>query len=336
MLCRVADDVFWMSRSMERAISASRLVDVTLHLELDSGDSGDDGSAYWLPLLGPQAVASGPRPPGSRGREIRDFLSFSLDNPSSIVMCVRQARAAAMQIRDSISVEMWSQINGLHLSLTAPDLAAQVEEDPYSFYSRVRASAQFFQGLADSTIAHDELWQFFTLGMYLERADNVARVLELQAGLLDIEPSGIDDASVRWLAVLRSCGAAESYARYYSLRVDPAHVLEFLLLNQIFPQSIGFSLTSARAALRQIATAAGSGATSPVVRSMARLCARLETTAVDEVIEEGLKEFLADLHRGVADVARQVTLSYLRDEALSRRAVGVERAALIMAAQHQQ
>ena len=32
MLCRVADDLFWMARNVERAISVSRLIDVTRHL----------------------------------------------------------------------------------------------------------------------------------------------------------------------------------------------------------------------------------------------------------------------------------------------------------------
>ena len=337
MLCRVADDLFWMSRYVERAISACRLVDVTLHLELDAGDTRDTGSPYWMPLLGTRLDGiGGVEIPELSGREVRVHLSFDPANPNSLITCVRQARAAAMHVRESISTEMWEQLNALYLSLNVPDLKAYGEEDPYTFYRRVRAGAQLFQGLAECTLVHDERWQFICLGMYLERADNVARVLGLQANLLDLRPTALDDASVRWLAVLRSCGAAEAYAHYYSLRVEPARVLEFLLLNPIFPQSIGFSLAAARAALMQIANGAGSDVSSPAARAMARLCARLETAAVDEVIEDGLVNFLDGLHRGVADVAEQVTKTYLRDESLSMRAEGVERAALIMAAQQQQ
>ena len=127
-----------------------------------------------------------------------------------------------------------------------PELAAELEDDPHAFYKRVREGAQFFQGLADCTLAHDEAWQFLSLGKYLERADNVARLLDLQApsaASAHARPAG--DDTVRWLAVLRSCGSAEAYARYYSLRVEPARVLEFLLLNPVFPQSVRFSLGAA-------------------------------------------------------------------------------------------
>jgi uncharacterized alpha-E superfamily protein len=337
MLCRVADDIFWMSRYVERAISVSRLVDVTWHLELDSGQLDDDGAAFWVPLLAlGREGAAYTGDPDPAPRDVRHYLSLDVANPNSLVSCVRSARAAAQRVRESISSEMWEQINALYLSLSSPGLARDVEENPNLFYRRVREGAQFFQGLADCTIAHDEPWNFVCLGTYLERADNVARLLDLQAHLLTVDVALSADASVRWLAVLRSCGSAEAYARFYSLRVEPARVLEFLLLNPVFPQSIRFSLGAARAALAEIASGARTAPASPAVRVMGRLCARLENTAIDEILEEGLRVFLRDVHRRIADVAEQITRTYLRDEAPPSRLVGVARAAMIMAAQQQQ
>jgi len=338
MLCRVADDIFWMSRYVERAIAVSRLVDVTWHLELDAGTIDDpDGAAFWLPLLAlsrPGDALVGDEVP--EPRDIRHFLSLDRENASSLISCVRSARAGAQRVRESISSEMWEQINGLYLSTLTAQLAREVDDDPHVFYRRVREGAQFFFGLADCTMAHDEAWHFVCLGAYLERADNVARMLELQAHLLNADITRATDAPVRWLAVLRSCGSAEAYARFYSMRVEPARVLEFLLLNPVFPQSIRFCLAAARNALIEIADAAGTPATHPTLRSMGRLCARLETTAVDEVLEEGLAAFLRDVHWRIADVADLITRTYLRDEGPPARLGSVARAAMIMAAQQQQ
>ncbi len=338
MLCRVADDIFWMGRYVERAIAVSRLVDVTWHLELDAGAIDDaDGAAFWLPLLAlshPRNTLMGDEFP--EPRDIRHFLSLDGDNNSSLVSCVRSARAAAQRVRESISSEMWEQINALYHATLTSQLAREVDEDPHAFYRQLREGAQFFLGLADCTMARDEPWHFLSLGSYLERADNVARMLELQAHLLNTDIATATDAPVRWLAVLRSCGSVEAYARYYSLRVEPARVLEFLVLNPVFPQSIRFSLAAARGALNEIAAAAGTSPASPALRSMGRLCARLETTAVDEVLDEGLPQFLHTVHGGIADVAEQITRTYLRDEAPPARLGGVARAAMIMAAQQQQ
>jgi uncharacterized alpha-E superfamily protein len=326
-----------MSRYVERAIAMSRLVDVTWHLELDAGTADEGEAAFWVPLvtLGrPRVALTGdPEPPP---HDVRHYLSLDLDNPNSLVACVRSARSAAQRAREAISSEMWEELNGLYLSLTGPQLSQEVADDPHAFYRLVRERAQFFLGLADCTMAHDEAWHFVSLGTFLERADSVARFLQVQAHLLNVTEAPQPDAAVRWLAVLRSCGSAEAYARYYSLRVEPARVLEFILLNPVFPQSLRFSLVSARAALAEIAAAAGVAAAAPVTRAMGRLCARLETTAIDEVLEEGLTPFLRDVHRRINEVGEQVTRTYLRDEAPPSRLGGVARAAMILASQQQQ
>ena len=344
MLSRVAEDIFWMSRYVERAVAVSRLIDVTLHLELDIGDS-DDNADLWAPLLGP-AVAGGhlqlqddarPQP-----REVRHHLAFNGENPNSLVSCVRRARAAARGVRESLSSEMWEALNGLYHSLVDPALIAEAEESPHPFFRRVRETAQFIQGLADCTLVRDEPWHFVTLGKYLERADSVARVLYLQAHLLTPSTTtGTErgaDPLVRWLAVLRSCGSAEAYARYYALRVEPARVVEFLLLNPIFPQSVRFSLGASWEALRAI-NERNNGSedyASPEVRTLGLLRAHLEHAAVDEILLEGLHTYLADVQHRIATISEFITRRYMRDDPQPSRLPAAARAAMIMAAQQQQ
>lgn len=337
MLCRVADDIFWMSRYVERAIAVGRLIDVVWHFELDAGEH-DDSADFWLPLLGTSqpSVPDGAKP---TPRDVRHFLAFDQENPSSLVNLIRKARVAAQSVRESISSEMWEHLNTVFLSLnTLP--ASRAEEDPHAFYQPIRNGMLFVQGLADSTLLRDESWLFFCLGRSLERADVIARILTLQAPLLQGLTSGQDDV-VRWLSVLRSCGAAEAYSSYYALRIEPARVIEFLLLNPLFPQSIRFCLESAMSALEGIAGpvavgAPGAGKGDLAVRALGLLEARLRHTAVDEVLEEGLEPFLEDIQHRIQVVSEHVTAGYLRDEPQPGRLVAVVRAAMIMATQQQQ
>jgi uncharacterized alpha-E superfamily protein len=288
-----------------------------------------------MPLVGIDG-ASDALPPGiDATADVRHHLSFDSNNPNSVVACIRQARGAAQRVRESISSEMWEQINTLYLSVATPQASVEAERDPIAFYRQVREGAQFLQGLADCTLAHDEPWHFICMGTYLERADNAARLLNLQAYLLS-SPTDPADAAVRWLAILRSCGCAEAYARFYALRVEPARVIEFVLLNPLFPQAVLFALTSARNSLHEIARGAGSPSDHPVLRAMGKLCARLENASVDEIIDEGLGRFLRDTRRGIAELADIVTRTYLHDEAEPARGEGLARAAVIMAAQQQQ
>ncbi|HEU5314559.1 MAG TPA: alpha-E domain-containing protein, partial [Chloroflexota bacterium] len=76
-------------------------------------------------------------------------------------------------------------------------------------------------------------------------------------------------------------------------------------------------------------------ASSPEVRTLGLLRAHLEHAAVDEVLQEGLHAYLADVQQRIASVSDHVTRRYLRDEP-PPRLVAAARAAMIMAAQQQQ
>jgi uncharacterized alpha-E superfamily protein len=326
MLSRVADDLYWVARYVERGIAVSRLVDVTRHLELDAGTED-----FWAPLVGAIDLA---------GDDVRFYLTSDTMNPDSLVSCVRSARTLARGIREAMSSEMWEELNSLYGSLATPTIA-RPRGEAVSFARLVRERLQSFQGLAESTLARDEPWHFLELGKFVERADDVARVLNRQAHLLAAgsqtkDPTGPD--VVRWLAVLRTCGSAEAYARYYSLRVEPARLVEFLLLNPIFPQSVLFSLTGASASLEAIAglrTAAGNDP-GPSVRTLGRARAQVQLTAIDEVFERGLEGFLSNIQLLIAQASEELSATYLRDEPVPGRLIGVERATMLMAAQQQQ
>jgi uncharacterized alpha-E superfamily protein len=191
-----------------------------------------------------------------------------------------------------------------------------------------------FHGLADCTLAHDEAWHFLTLGMHLERARNVARLIDLQAHLLVPSASVRMDDAVRWLAVLRSCGAAEAYARHYAMRVEPARMIEFLLLNPIVPQSLRYCLRIAQDCLEAIAGAESGW--EQALRAIGQLHARVEYAAVDEIMEEGLTRYLGDVDHRIELLGELLTTERLRDEIRPGRLVGVARAAQLMAAQQQQ
>src|SRR5579859_4843171 len=153
LLCRVAENMFWLNRYVERAIAIIRVVDVTAHLELDSGDPDAHGVDFWTPLLGPsldtaprEGVDDDDEAAGPLPHDVRYYLAFDPDNPGSLVSCVRNARAAAREVRDSISSEMWERINTSYLMLGEPDRVRDLEEDLHAFYRQVRDSLLLIQG----------------------------------------------------------------------------------------------------------------------------------------------------------------------------------------------
>jgi len=336
LLCRVAENLFWLSRYIERAVSIVRVLDVTAHLELDAGDPGTPDVDFWIPLLGPVLPGVAAQAPQPRPEDIRYFLAFDADNSGSLISCLRNARGAARRVRDSLSSEMWEQINVTYLRLEEPNRFVQLEEDLHGFSRQTRDSLLLVQGLSETTLAHDEAWQFLSLGMYLERTDGLSRLLERQSHLLTSDATseyGYD--AVRWLAVLRSAGSSEAYSRYYSLRVQPVRVLEFLLLNASFPQTLSYSVSAAWHALEAISQES-SARSAPPLRALVRARASLEHASIDEVLEMGLKEFLHGIRANIAEASDQIAAAYFRFAPEGNRHHAVARAAQLMAAQQQQ
>ena len=110
MLCRVAEDVLWMSRYVERSLAVGRLIEVSQHLEFDEHDDPAMRAARWAPLLEPRPD-DGPLPSQvamvaverEAARTVRQWLAFNRENPRSIVACIDRARTAARQVRERIS-----------------------------------------------------------------------------------------------------------------------------------------------------------------------------------------------------------------------------------------
>src|SRR5438270_9520899 len=102
MLSRVADALFWMSRYLERAEHVARLLDVCFHLELDlRGVLAGPHEFQWSALT---AILQQTVPPRdgranvARHAKFSRWLTFELDNPTSIMSCVTRARANARSI----------------------------------------------------------------------------------------------------------------------------------------------------------------------------------------------------------------------------------------------
>src|SRR5436309_277093 len=110
MLSRVADSLYWMSRYLERAEHASRLIDVHLNIMLD--ESSGSADRRWSRVTNSLDLA----PAGTAVSE--DAFGFAQAHGHDlIVTCIMQARENARQVREQISSEMWEQLNRLFLEV---------------------------------------------------------------------------------------------------------------------------------------------------------------------------------------------------------------------------
>ena len=299
MLSRVADSVYWMSRYVERAENVARFIDVNFQLMLDEA-GGED--RQWQPLVNTTGDHEDFRKRyGTATQEnVINFLTFDVENPNSILSCLRQARENARTVREIISSEMWLQINKFFLKVKSAAEQSDCLDSPNEFFTEVKDDSHLFSGITDATMTHNEAWHFCRLGRMLERADKTSRMLDVKYYILLRSPDEVGSAfdDIQWTAVLRSASAFEMYRKRHG-RISPQGVVEFLILDREFPRAIQSCLVAARDSLHSISGTPLGTFRYPAEKLLGQLCSDLSFASLEEIISGGLHEYLDDLQTKV-------------------------------------
>jgi len=302
MLSRAAEALFWMSRYAERAENVARFLDVGLQVMLDLPDSQGDPWGEFIAATGDDETFAEQHGQATRDAVVR-FLTIDSGSPNSIVSCVHQARENARSIREAISSETWEQINKWYLLVREAAANESVVEDPHDFLAAVKEASHLFVGITYLTMTHGEGWQFGRLGRLLERADQTSRIVDAKHVLFLARPPEVGTSleEIHLSALLRSVSALEMYRKRYG-RFEHGPVVEFLVLEKLFPRSIRHCLDNAQKSLQAITGASAEAASTRPQRLLGRLRAEYEYSIVDDILAQGLHEHLDELQCKLNDV----------------------------------
>ena len=109
MLSRTAENLFWMSRYIERAESTARLLTMGQRMAVLPGSAYLDEWHSVLRVTGCEGMLDRPGP--TRESDVVRILLLDPDNPSSIQSCLVRARANARSVRTKLTQEMWEALN---------------------------------------------------------------------------------------------------------------------------------------------------------------------------------------------------------------------------------
>ena len=276
MLARVADSLYWIGRYIERAEHLSRVSDVMLTATLDQNDAAVAVARVALAAVGDSETKLDERTP----MEAIQAMVFEREESSSVVASLAMARENARQVRDQITTETWERVNLLYLRVTGDYAEQDFNQASSSFLHAIIADLHLFKGAADATMSHGEGWGFLMLGVYLERAQLIARLLDACFGD-KVENKPLSDHLAQ-TAVLRMACALEPYLRAYTADIQPRYLLEFLLFDEEFPRSIRFATSRIEEHLTKLARHAEASGRGGPERLAGRLSARLEFADMDE------------------------------------------------------
>ncbi|GAB3628659.1 alpha-E domain-containing protein [Pandoraea terrae] len=319
MLSRTADHLFWMARYMERAENTARLLDVNLQnlllpqdaeeSELDDAAPGPDEAGWRATLrISELEPAFNARHARATKAHVLDFMVRDPDNASSIYCCLSAARENARAVRGTLTTELWETVNSTWLDF--PRILDLLERDPAHLFEWVKVRSHLSRGVSFGTLFQDEAFYFTRLGVFLERADNTARILDVRfheaAAKPDADSSHPTDFYY-WAAVLRSVSGFEIYRKVYRDVITPERVVELLMLNPHMPRSMLSSLQGVCENLETISN----GHSGECERYAGKLHAELKYTDIQQIQQQGLHKVLTEFLERVNLLGNKISQTFL-------------------------
>jgi uncharacterized circularly permuted ATP-grasp superfamily protein/uncharacterized alpha-E superfamily protein len=311
---RVADNLFWLGRYVERVECAARLARAIV--ARISGDSPETDAA--LPALLAALTRSGAVEEGV-SREPRAFLAavFGSDSARSMRATLAAVHQLAFALRDQISLDTWRVLSELKQDASGPSAASWSLAAARDALNRMIVRLSAWSGLTMESMTRTLGWRFADMGRRMERGTWVAILLD--ACLVE---SG-DDEPARLEALLEVAESAITYRRRYQGELQAVPALDLLLSDETNPRSLVFQLAALEQHLAHV-RGAGAGRTLDERLALAAL-ARVRLADVAELCALGagkrlkLAELLARTLGDLTGLSDALTRSYLSHAGEARR-----------------
>ena len=288
MLSRVADNLYWMARYLERTENLARLVDVSAGLMLDLPQRLSPG---WQPLIkitGNESLYADHERDYSE-KSVVKFIVANAKNPGSMLTSIARAREIARTVRDILPREVWEQINELYLYVAEHAAEACARRTRYGFldrgHQRARSADRHVRGHLQRrrcTVVPDPGPQHRT-----RRHDQPHRGRARRGDDERAERGGTGPfETVLWMGVLRSLSGYQMYRLKTRERVYGAGVVRFLLADEQFPRACVCCLRRAEDVLHRLPNS------QPLLRRVSRMRRAVHHTRFESLQQGELHEFI--------------------------------------------
>lgn len=255
---RVAESLYWAGRYLERAENTARQFNTLEKLRWDQMAHAEQRT-YW-PLLQAVAAATGQMEVAKLKHPPRDTVQLSrsllLDGAegASVRACIGFARNALEPVRETISPECWEVMEEMVLFLNVESRKRITRQRLHQLSETIVSEVARFNGTAERTLTHDDTWQFYRMGVFLERAMGTVSLLEVAMPRIVQNYRAQDEESIDLTALLRLLGSLDAYRREFRSRAYIDRVAKLILLGKRNPSSVTFCLENLDYAIGTLST----------------------------------------------------------------------------------
>jgi uncharacterized alpha-E superfamily protein len=308
MLSRVAANLYWFGRYLQRAENTARLINVNAILLLDLPRRMTLGWGPLIEIVGADSTFRAHYEEASEDNVVR-FLIADPRNPGSIQSSVFAAREILRTVRDTMPRETWERLNSLYYYVQEQGEAGIPRAKRQAVLSEVINRTLLLYSVLTSNMSRDVGFNFLRIGTNLEQADMTTRILDVRSTRLGREKSGADLSpfeNIVWMSVLRSLTAYQMYRKHMKTRVNGGGVLRFLLQNRDFPRSVMFCLSQIASTLPSLPESR------KIERAIERIRALGRDANIDALLqaEQGVPQLMDEIQIGLGELHEALSAAY--------------------------
>lgn len=309
MLARVANSLYWTGRYTERSEHLARYLRVQYFSILDAPMSQNKDfilksilTMYGIDFDEDQPVDE---------QEVLMEVGFIKDNGASILSTVTAARENARSLRYIISTELWEVINQYFHYVKDYDVDFFRTRGLYDFTLNLAKHCAIIRSYIDHTIIHDDIWIFINLGIHLERAAQIIRILNSKLhdiAVLTENGANMPLKQYQWTTTLKVLESFDMHRREYRKPQNQRSTFEFLVTHRGFPRSVAYNLNQVNDLLTKLSFATKSK--SNLHFKAGKLASFFYYLEYDEV-EKSLPEFFQHSLDKIYSLHDQIEKEYL-------------------------
>lgn len=247
---RVADNLFWLGRYVERAEANCRLLRTLLAiLTSERGEPRNEDpllrAAVEAGQIDPDYIVDGLRQQLPDVLEALPAAVFDRRLPLSLRSTIDEIFRLGSMVRDRVAIDMWRIIHRLNDACQLPEaFEGETKEADRSIdaaellalLDELVTELIAFSGLASESMTRTLGWRFLDMGRRFERTRLTALLLKTTLGQVS------DRESADLESVLRTLDSIMTYRSRYMATLQPAAVLDLLMTDGTNPRSLMYQL----------------------------------------------------------------------------------------------
>ncbi|MGF6275184.1 putative circularly permuted ATP-grasp superfamily protein/putative alpha-E superfamily protein [Massilia sp. UYP11] len=261
---RMAENLLWFGRHVERCDNIARLLRVALHflfnVRFDQRGAEwptVEALCIWFGLIDAEKKAPAPGPGEGPGQASAIFTDAEMEaalmlavvspNVPGLARQQQQLYRIAGQLHERFSVDNWRALNRMVQPASAPGERPS-QSGVMTILDDATSALMTLAGFAFDGMTRDLGWRFMSLGRRLER-------LQFQSLVLQRALAMDENGNLEWLLELSD--SIVTYRARYRTQPEWLPVLDLLLLDETNPRSILFQLNGILSTLARIAQTQG-------------------------------------------------------------------------------